>query len=182
MATSLERLILLRHSETRALAGMEPNTPRNDSALSPRGIAQAEQAAAHLAAAPIDLILCSLFQRTQATAAILNQTRGVPVFASMALNEYFLRDDGSGVENVEQGLARSLGFVQQFSPYYRTIAVVGHASILATLLMGVGNLPYPEWKNAFDIPSTCITLRFDPDLGDTQWRIVDRWVPSDGAH
>jgi broad specificity phosphatase PhoE len=181
MATSLRHLILLRHPETRALAGLEPNTPRNDSALSPRGIAQAEQAAAHLAATTIDLILCSLFQRTQATAAILNQTRGVPVYASMALNEFFLRDDGSGVENIEQGLARSLGFVQQFSPYYGTIAVVGHSSILATLLMGIGNLPYTDWHGAFALPGTCITLRFDPDLGDTQWRVVDRWVPSDAA-
>jgi broad specificity phosphatase PhoE len=177
MSRELRSLILLRHAETRAIAGLEPNTPRNDSALTPRGALQAELAAAHLAACPIDIILCSLFQRAQATAAILNQGRGAPIFANMALNEYFLRDDGSGVESSEQGLARSRGFLQQFSPHYPTIAVVGHASILATLLMAFANLPFPEWHDAFRAPATCISLRFDPALGDTRWQIVDRWAP-----
>src|SRR5437660_12861897 len=106
-APEMKLLYLIRHCESREMAGEEPSRPRGDPALSLNGVRQAERLAVFLKPAPIDLFLTSLFGRAQETAVILNRERGVPVFSSMALNEYFLRDDGSGAETCEQGLARS---------------------------------------------------------------------------
>ena len=94
----------------------------------------------------------------------------------MALNEYFLRDDGSGVETCEQGLARSMGFLQQFSPYYEQIAVVAHNAILATLLRSILNLPFDEARD-FGGSGACRVLRYDYLQGDQNWRCVDSFTP-----
>ncbi len=173
----MKYLYLIRHCETRELAGEEPPHPRNDSPLSQHGLHQAERLATFLRAHPIDLILTSLFQRAQATATLINHGRGVPIFASMALNEYFLRDTGRGVEGAEQGLVRSIGYLHQFSPYYAHIAVISHSSILATLLMSILNLPFSEGKNAFQRPGTCYILRYDYAQGDENWRQIDSFTP-----
>ena len=104
----MKQLYLIRHCETRELAGEEPPYARSDSSLSHKGVQQAEQVAAYLRSSQIDLMLMSLYRRAQETATILNRDRSVPCFATMALNEYFLRDDNRGVETAEQGEARSM--------------------------------------------------------------------------
>jgi broad specificity phosphatase PhoE len=172
----MKRLYLIRHGESRELAGEEPPAPRNDSPLSLHGQAQAERLAVFIRPQPLDLILTSLFQRAQQTAAGLNEGRGVPVLASMALNEYFLRDNGQGGETTEQGLARSMSFLYQFSPYHEHIAVVSHNAILATLLRSLLNLPFDEARD-FGLPGTCRVLRYDWSLGDQNWRQVDQFIP-----
>ena len=172
----IKRLYLIRHCESREMAGEEPSRPRGDPSLSLNGVRQAERLAGFLRPAPIDLILTSLFQRAQETAAVLNRDRDIPVFASMALNEYFLRDDGSGVETCEQGLARCQGFLQQFSSYYEHIALVAHNAILATLLRSILNLPFDEARD-FGGPGACRVLRYDYLQGDQNWRCVDSFTP-----
>ena len=172
----MKLLYLIRHCESREMAGEELSRPRGDSPLSLNGVRQAEHLAEFLNPAQIDLILTSLFQRAQETAAVLNRNRGVPMFASMALNEYLLRDDERGVETCEQGLARCQGFLQQFSPYYEHIAIVAHNAILATLLRSILNLPFEEARD-FGGPGACRVLRYDWRQGDQNWRCVGLFTP-----
>lgn len=145
--------------------------------LSANGLRQAERLAHYLRPLPIDLFLTSVFLRSQQTAAILNEERGVPVFSSAALNEYFLRDDFRGVETTEQGLVRSVGFLNQFRPYFDRIAVVGHNSILSTILMSLLNMPFGAGKETFNRAGTCRALRYDPAQGDENWREIDCFIP-----
>ncbi|HLM59435.1 MAG TPA: phosphoglycerate mutase family protein [Pyrinomonadaceae bacterium] len=145
----MNQLYLVRHCETKELAGEESTHPRNDSMLSVSGFHQAERLAEYLRPKPINLFLTSVFERSSQTASVLNRERTAPVFASAMLNEYFLRDDFQGAETVEQGLVRSIGFINQLRPFFDCIAVVGHNSILATVLMSLLNMPFDEGKETF---------------------------------
>jgi len=173
----VKQIYLIRHCETKELAGEEPAHSRNDSRLSVNGLHQAEVLTNYLDSMPIDLFLTSIFERSQQTAAIINGKRKVPVFASMALNEYFLRDDYQGAESIEQGLVRSFGFLNQFRPFFEHIAVVGHNSILSTILMSLLNMPFDIGKEAFISPGTCRVFRYDWTLGDLNWRETDLFIP-----
>src|SRR6478736_3274665 len=97
-------LYLIRHCQTTQLSGETVAHPRNDAALSQVGSLQAISLEKLLAGKPIDLILTSLFRRSQQTAEAIRARRSVPVFASMALNEYQLRDDNSGAETTDQAI------------------------------------------------------------------------------
>lgn len=173
----MKQIYLIRHCETKELAGEEPSQPRGDSRLSTGGLRQAERLKKYLQTKPIELFLTSLFIRSQQTAAVLNAERDVSVFSSMALNEYFLRDDFQGVETTDQGLARSLGFLNQFRPFYDHIAIIGHNSILSTILTSLLNMPFDEGKEAFNAPGTCRILRYDWTGGDQNWREIDLFIP-----
>src|SRR5437867_2398083 len=102
----MKMLYLIRHCESQELAGEDQPQPRNDSPLSRKGIQQAGLLADHLRASPIDLMLVSPFLRAQQTAEIIGYERRIPTFASTALYEFLLRDDGRGVETLEAGIAR----------------------------------------------------------------------------
>ena len=173
----MKQLYLVRHCETKELAREELAHPRNDSPLSANGVRQVERLSAYLRPMPINLFLTSIFQRSQQTATVLNRERNVPLFSSILLNEYFLRDDFQGVETTEQGLVRSIGFLNQFRPYFDYIAVVGHNSILSTILMSLLNMPFGDGKEAFRHSGTCRTLRFDWTQNDQNWKEVDLFVP-----
>jgi len=173
----VKQLYLIRHCETKELAGEEPAHPRNDSLLSTQGLQQAAQLSDYLRPKPIDLFLTSTFQRAQQTVAALNRERSAPVFSSMALNEYFLRDNFQGVETTEQGLVRSIGFLNQFRPFFDHIAVVGHNSILSTILMSLLNMPFSSGKEAFNRAGTCRILRYDWTQGDESWKDIDSYTP-----
>lgn len=108
---------------------------------------------------------------------MLNRERRVPVFSGMALNEYFLRDDYRGVEITEQGLVRSMGYLNQFRPYFESIAVVGHNSILSTMLMSLLNMPFDMAKESFNHAGQCRILRYDWAEGDQNWRELGSFVP-----
>ena len=173
----VKQLYLIRHCETKELVGEEAAHPRNDSSLSSGGLLQAERVAAYLHPSPIELILTSLFQRSQQTAAILNRERGIPIFPSMALNEYFLRDGYEGAETTEQGLVRSMNYLNQFRPYFAHIAIVGHNSILSTIRMSLLNMPFDEGKEAFARAGMCRVLRYDWAGGDQNWKEVGSFTP-----
>jgi broad specificity phosphatase PhoE len=173
----VKQLYLIRHCETKTLAGEEPPHPRDDSELTERGRRQADRLSVHLREKPIDLLLTSLFKRARQTADILNRERNVPVFSALALNEYFLRDDFQGAETIDQALSRSLGFLNQFRPFYEHIAVVGHNSILSTILMSLLNLHFDAGKDAFRAAGTCRVLRYDWKRGDQNWREVESFIP-----
>jgi broad specificity phosphatase PhoE len=173
----VKQLYLIRHCETKELAGEEPSHPRNDSMLSANGFEQAERLLEHLRPFRIDLFLTSIFERSVQTAVVLNRERNVPVFGSAMLNEYFLRDDFQGAETVDQGLVRSIGFLNQFRPFFDCIAVVGHNSILTTVLMSFLNMPFEDGKEIFNRAGTCRVLRYDWTLGDQNWREIDLFTP-----
>jgi broad specificity phosphatase PhoE len=173
----VKQLYLIRHCETKELAGQEAAHPRNDSSLSSGGLRQAARLADYLRQSPIDLILTSLFQRSQQTAAIINQRRSAPVFSGMALNEYFLRDEYEGAETADMGLVRSMNYINQFRPYFDYIAVVGHNSILSTMRMSLLNMPFDEGKEAFSHAGTCRVLRYDWEEGDQNWKEADSFIP-----
>ena len=173
----MKYLYLIRHCETKEIAGEQPAHAWNDSALSENGLRQVEKLADRLIQEPVDLFLTSLLQRSQQTAAILNRERGAPLFSSMALNEYLLRDDHRGVETVDQGLVRSLGFLNEFRPYFDCIAVVGHNSILSTIRASLLNAPFDSGGQAFSLPGTCRALRYDWGKGDENWTEVSSFAP-----
>lgn len=173
----MKQLYLVRHCETKELAGEEAAHSRNDSLLSVVGLQQAKRLAAYLQPMSIELILTSLFQRSQQTAAKINFGHNAPVFSSFALNEYFLRDDYEGVETTEQGLVRSIGYLNQFRPYFDYIAVVGHNSILSAILMSLLNMPFDEGKEAFNRVGTCRVLHYDWTKGDQNWREISSFIP-----
>jgi broad specificity phosphatase PhoE len=173
----VKQLYLIRHCETKEIAGEELTHPRNDSSLSTKGLEQAQRLTDYLRPEPVDLFLISTFRRSQQTVAALNLERNVPVFSSMALNEYFLRDDFQGVETTEHGLVRSIGFLNQFRPFFDHIAVVGHNSILSTMLMSLLNMPFGSGKEAFKQTGTCRVLRYDWTQGDENWKETDLFIP-----
>ena len=173
----MTHLYLVRHCETRELAGDESPHPRGDSVLSARGEAQARELADFLRSHPVEIVLTSLFLRAQQTAHVI-AAGSIPVRASMALNEFQLRDDGTGVETTEQGLVRSLGFLNAFRPYHAHIAVVGHNSLLSVLRMSLLNAPFDENRGYFSAPGQCCILRYDWRLGDQNWRETASFCPS----
>jgi broad specificity phosphatase PhoE len=173
----MKQLYLVRHCETLELAGEEPAMPRGDSPLSPKGVAQARAVAERLAAWPLDLVLTSLYLRAVQTARIVAEGRQAPVHASLALNEFLLRDDHEGVETVEQGLVRSLGFLNQFRPYHEHVMVVGHNSILSVLRMSLLNAPYDANHQYFADPGRCCILRYAWERGDQNWREIESFAP-----
>jgi broad specificity phosphatase PhoE len=173
----MKQIYLIRHCETKELAGEEPPHPRNDSPLSVNGLHQAEVLKDYLRSMPIDLFLTSIFERSQQTAALINGEREVRVFSGMDLNEYFLRDDYQGAETTEQGLVRSIGFLNQFRPFFNYIAIVSHNSILSTILMSLLNMPFNLGKEAFNRAGTCRVLRYDPAQGDVNWKEIDLFTP-----
>lgn len=177
MVCGMTHLYLIRHCETRELAGEEPAHPRGDSDLSSRGEAQAQQLRAMFSPWPVELFLTSLFRRAQQTAAILNIERAVPVFGSIALNEFQLRDTGEGVESLEQGLVRAIGFLNQFRAYHSRVAVVAHNSILSVIRMSLLNAPFEPNARYFASPGQACVLRYDPGAGDQNWREVASYHP-----
>lgn len=180
----MKHLKLIRHCETKLQSGEVAKADRHhrdDSPLTEHGKHQAEALAEYLEDRKIDLLLTSICQRTQETAKVINRHHKAPVFSSMALNEYFIRDDGSDVETTEPGLVRSLGFLYQFHPYYSSVAVVSHSSILRTLLMELLHTPFEELGNYFQHPGECLALRFDWEEGDKIWRIVDTFIPPENS-
>jgi broad specificity phosphatase PhoE len=126
---------------------------------------------------PVELFLTSLFRRAQQTAAILNTERAVPVFGSMALNEFQLRDTGGGVESLDQGLVRAIGFLNQFRAYHSRVAVVAHNSILSVVRMSLLNAPFETNAQYFANPGQVCVLRYDPGAGDQHWREVAAYLP-----
>lgn len=174
----MKRLLLVRHCESQALAGEVPAHARDDSRLSENGLRQAERVSAHWNELSLDLVLTSPFVRAQQTAEALARHHDAPVFFSAALAEYLLRDDGAGVESVEHGIARALGFVLSFHPFYERAAVVAHGGILSTLLAAVLNAPFEEARDSFQHPGTSHLLRYDWEgYGDQNWRVVESYVP-----
>ena len=174
----MKRLLLVRHCESQALAGEVPAHVRDDSRLSGRGLRQAEQVAARWSDQPLDLVLASPFLRAQQTAQVLAQSHNAPVFSSTALAEYLLRDDEAGVERVEHGVARALGFILPFHPFYECAAVVAHNGILTTLLAALLNAPFEEVRDVFQEPGASRLLRYDWERhGDQNWRIVESFTP-----
>lgn len=157
----MERLILVRHTE---------KADGRDSSLTERGRTQAIQVGVFLSKYRIDLILCSAFLRAQETAEILNQEIRAPLFVSAALNEYQLRDDGSGVETTDQAIARSMGFINNYRPYYSTILVAGHNSMNRTIAYSLCNLP---WAVMEALPSSYGATMVIEDSEKSGWSIVN---------
>lgn len=173
----MKKLLLIRHCETKLITEGPAGNFWNDSPLSEKGEEQAGRLAEHYKDGKINLILTSLFQRTQKTAEILNKYHDVPIFSNMALDGYFLREDGTGVEGTEQGLARSMGFLLQFRPYYDYITIVSHDGILRTLLMDLLKIPFEDLNEYFKNPGESHLLRFDWKEGDKAWEIIDSFTP-----
>jgi broad specificity phosphatase PhoE len=173
-------LYLIRHCQVSLVP--EATHPRHDVSLSRRGTEQAEALAKFLSGKPIDLILTSLFKRAQETADAIRADRVVPVFSSIALNEYQLRDDHSGVETTDQAMVRSLGYLYQFAPYYDSIAVVAHNAILSTIRMRLMNLPFESAADAFAADGACRILRYDWQRGDQNWGEEEFFAPENAEH
>lgn len=171
----LKRLFLVRHCESRYIASGEASV---DSPLSDDGLADAERLSERLASEKCDVALTSLMVRARQTAAAIVPS-GIPVFANPALNEYPLDDEGKGIESTSSGLSRSMGFLYRYSPYFESVMVVAHNSILTTMLCATLNAPWPRGHGpAFETPGTVRVLEFDWERGDTVWNEVAAFEPS----
>jgi len=95
----------------------------------------------------------------------------------MALNEYQVRDDESGVETTDQATARSLSYLFHYSPHFEHIAVVAHNALLSTMRMRLMNLPFDSATDAFANAGACRVLRYDWKKGDQNWREEIHFVP-----
>jgi hypothetical protein len=90
------------------------------------------------------------------------------------LNEYFLGDDFQAAKTVEEGLVRSIGFLNRFRPFFDCIAGIGHNSILATILMSLLNTPFEQGKETFNLKGNVprFALRLDtgrPELAGNRF-------------
>lgn len=119
----------------------------------------------------VDLVASSLYRRSQQTAEILNAHWQAKSCATAALNEYFLREDGSGVESVEEGFVRVSQFINPLRLTFNTVAVVSHNSILSTYLTGLLNLPFQEGKDLFAKLGATYVLEYDWERGDQNWTV-----------
>ncbi len=102
----LKTLLLIRHTETEYLAKAPSSKLPNDASLSDAGRTHALNISQELSSYSVELVASSLYRRSQQTAEILNAHWQAKSCATAALNEYFLREDGSGVESVEEGFVR----------------------------------------------------------------------------
>jgi len=117
----------------------------------------------------VDLVVSSLYLRSQQTAEILNAGWRAKSISAMALNEYFLREDGAGVESVEQAFVRMSQFMDPYRLVFENIAVISHRSVLATYMSGLFNLPFCKSKDLFTEPGSINVLGRDWERGEEQW-------------
>jgi len=156
------KLFCLRHGETGYnLLGLCNDDPARDVRLTPKGIRQAESAAARLRTVPIERIITSELPRTRQTAEIINRHHGVPQQSHAALNdirsgfesrpvaEYFaatghdrLHVRANGGESLLDYKQRVAGFIDWLAERPEaTVLVVAHEETLRVFTVCLTGLP-----------------------------------------
>lgn len=163
------RLWLVRHGETEAnVAGLYSG--HAPTALTPRGIDQAQTLHSLLAEVPFDRVLCSALERAQHTARLVLAARNIPLHTTPLLNEMFFGDwemrhhkdlaqedaenyaawcadwqntiptNGEGFQIFSQRVQQ---FIAELSAYrtHQNVLVVSHQGVLSLLIASLLNMP-----------------------------------------
>lgn len=175
----MKQIILVRHVETELIAGGNKGDERNDSPVSEFGRKQAEEVRDYLKSKNynFEMVFTSLLQRAHEMGKVVNEIKNVPLFPTAAFNEYFQRDDGSGVETTEAGAARTMTKIYSMHDIFEEIVIVGHASINKTIVQCLMNMEFEETKKYFNKLGEVNVLRYDWKQGDKGWSIIDSFTP-----
>lgn len=174
----MKQIILARHPETELIASGSGGNKRNDSPISEFGKKQAEEVKKFIKSKNLnyEAVSTSLFQRALDMGNIVND-KDKPFFSTYAFNEYFQRDDGSGVESTDAGAARTMTKIYSMYDLYEEIVIVAHASINKTILQNILNMEFDECKNYFNLLGETHVLRLDWKAGDKTWTIHESFTP-----
>ena len=172
----MKTIILTRHTNNKASEDAAVDK-QNDFQLTDRGLAQAEELNKYLKKYKFEAIFTSLFLRAIQTAEIINKGKNVPLYKTNAFNEYFLREDGSGVEGTDVGITRTMAKLYSIYDIFDSILIVAHSSINKTILHALMNMEYKKTQEYFDKYGETQVLRYDYKLGDDNWKIIDSFEP-----
>lgn len=175
----MRQVILVRHTETELIASGNNGAKRNDSPLSEFGKKQAEEIKEFIKSKKYNfqVVFTSLFQRALDTGKIISIINNSQVVPTSSFNEYFVRDDHSGVESTEAGAARTMAKIYSLSDVFNEIVLVGHASINKTILQSFTNMEFSQTENYFNKLGEVHILRYDWKKGDQNWKILDSFIP-----
>ncbi len=172
----------LRHGETdwnrRSIIQGQTDTPLNDT-----GLSQAKYIAAHVAVLPLTTICSSSLSRAQATAAIVNQSRGLPVISLPELMECHLGEiQGQPSNGAWRGEWIAGGPMPGGETYAAFCARVvrGFAAALLhpgpVLIVGHGGNFWGLETHGLIAPGTrvpnCALFRFDPPSDSPFWTVT----------
>lgn len=124
-----------------------------------------------------EVVLTSLYNRAIETSGIINNSKDKKIIRSISFNEYFLRPDGGNVEGSRMGVARTMAKIYSLYDQYKTVLIVCHRSIGRSILQPLLNMKFEDLENYFVNYGDTYVLRYDNDLGDTNWRIINEFTP-----
>jgi broad specificity phosphatase PhoE len=173
----MKQIILVRHTEKEEIPGF--THVEADPHLTEKGRKQAKEIKDFLEKNNFDyeVVLTSLYNRAIETSEIVNDSKDKKVIKSISFNEYFLRPDGGNVEGSRMGTARTMAKIYSLYDQYKTVLIVCHRSIGRSILQPLLNMKFKELENYFVNYGDAYVLRYDNDLGDTNWRIIDSFTP-----
>lgn len=171
----MKKIILVRHAEKAVIDGF--THIEADPVLTKKGRTQALEIKEFLKNEEYDIVLTSLFRRAVETAEIINEEKGKAIIKTISFNEYFLRPDGENVEGTRMGIARTMSKLYSLYDQYKTVLIVCHSSIGRSIIQSLLNLEYEEINNYFNHNGNVYVLRYDHDLGDKNWRVIDSFAP-----
>lgn len=176
----MKQIILCRHTETEHIAVGGNKSVRNDSRLTERGKLQASEMRKFLLDNEyvFEAVFTSLNLRAVETAEVISKDLGVKNIKSVAFAEYFLRDDGTGVETIDMAVARTMTKIYSLFDQYESILIVAHSSVNKSILQNILNINYNSSLEAFNKLGEIQVLRYDWKLGDTKWGVVNNFVPA----
>lgn len=168
-------ITLVRHTDNRIT--LDANKIQNDYPLTPTGEVQAKELAKFLKKYTFDAIFTSLYKRSVQTAEIINRDKKFPLYKTNSFNEYFLREDGTGVEGTKIGIARTMTKIYSMFDIFENILIVAHSSTNKTILHALTNLKEQTVDKYFNKYGETHILRYDHKLGDDKWKIMDSFIP-----
>lgn len=169
----MKQIILIRHTDN----GITDRNKPNDNSITNNGVSQAKEIKAFLQNFEFETMFCSLYKRSIETAEIINSERKLSIIKSGNFNEYFIREDGKGVESCNMAESRAMSKLYSIFDQYESIVIVAHSSINQTILRSITNMQYQESLDYYLKFGETHILRYDYKLGDKNWKIVNSFTP-----
>ncbi len=175
----MKKIILARHTESKLIASGILEQKRNDSPLSDFGLEQATEMRKFINERKLtyEIIFTSLFQRARHTAEIINQDFRAKTINCGLFGEYFIQDDGVGIETTNMAISRVMPKIYSLFDQYDNMLLVAHSSINKTIIQNILNCTYSESLKYFNNTGEIHVLRYDHTLGDENWTLIDSFVP-----
>lgn len=171
----MKKIILVRHTEK--IKGF-------DSDITSFGEKQTKEIASFLKTKHhiYDYMFTSLYKRSISTGELINSNFKKPSCTSGSFNEYYVRpDNGEEVESVSTAMNRALTKLYSVFDMFESVLIVAHNSILSDMVVSILNLEYKERENLFKFQGEVVVIRYDYKLGDSNWRIIDKFVPKEST-